>query len=283
MMTSSPLSSSGLSPLYSRSPTASPARSVSPTPSYSASLSSAASSPLRDADEPCSYSPIETFSDGDDGQDDKETEPPLSLPISIPMSMPSKKPKMSPTSYVSNVYQPMIAMHFPSPFKRSLSTSVSSSVEAKAEESSSQDSQQISIILQILSRLAQAEMPHENLCSLDTVQALIKYLCNTKKPSKRAGRILIRLSKNLYCLMPVVNQRTFSWLKPQLEARPTMPDSPCSECIGLQTLGMDLVQNFSLLAETGYAEGVLCHTLLKGLQSDRLSVSIGNVQLYFTS
>ena len=262
----------GLSPLYSRSPSASPTRSISPTPSYSASLSSAASSPLRGTDEPCSYSPIETFSDGDD--DDAEEAPspatvknPLATSPSSSMSMPSKKPKMSP-AYVSNVYQPMY-MYLPS-FKRSLSTS-SNSV-TKVEESSPQ---QISIILQILSRLAQAEMPHENLCSLRTVQALIKYLCNTKKPSKRAGRILIRLSKNLYCLMPVVNQRTLSWLKPQLEARPTMKDSPCSECIDLQTLGMDLVQNFSLLAETGYAEGVLCHTLLKGLQSDRLSVSIG--------
>ena len=137
------------------------------------------------------------------------------------------------------------------------------------------DNSQINIILQILSRLAQAEMPHEDLCDLRTFQALIKFLCHTKNASKRAGRILLRLSKNLYCLMPIVNQRTMSWLKPQLEDRPTLKDSPCPECSDLLDLSRDLVQNFSLLAETGYAEGVMCHKLVKGCKSEKLSVSIG--------
>ena len=282
-MIPSPSSSSsachGLSPLYSRSPSSSP-RSVSPSPSYAASLSSAASSPLSDPDDRCSYSPIETFSD-EDGENVEEANDasesmnnPLAASSTTPSSPPSKRPKMSPSApaYVS-MYQPMYPTYSRKvSYKRSLSATSTSSV-TKTDESS--QPQQISFILQILSRLAQAEVPHETLCSLRTVQALIKYLCKTKKPSKRAGRILLRLSKNLYCLMPVVNQRTLSWMKPQLEGRPTMKDSPCSECSEFNTLGQDLVQNFSLLAETGYAEGVMCHTLVKGLQSDKQNVSIG--------
>ena len=37
----------------------------------------------------------------------------------------------------------------------------------------------------------------------------------------------------------------------------------------------ELLQNFSLLAETGYAEGVMCHTLVKGGIIDKQNVSIG--------
>ena len=46
--------------------------------------------------------------------------------------------------------------------------------------------------------------------------------------------------------------------------RPSLKDSPCQECQDLEMLSNELLQNFSLLAETGYAEGVMCHTLVKG-------------------
>ena len=74
--------------------------------------------------------------------------------------------------------------------------------------------------------------------------------------------------------MPYVHQRTLSWLKPEIESRTTLKDSPCPDCQELQALVKELVQNFSLLAETGYAEGVMCHTLVKGTLSDKQSVSI---------
>ena len=35
------------------------------------------------------------------------------------------------------------------------------------------------------------------------------------------------------------------------------------DCCELDSLCKELLQNFSLLAETGYAEGVMCHTLVK--------------------
>ena len=54
-----------------------------------------------------------------------------------------------------------------------------------------------------------------------------------------------------------------SWLKPEIDSRPTLKDSPCQDCCDLDSLCKELLQNFSLLAETGYAEGVMCHTLVK--------------------
>ena len=194
-----------MSPLYSRSPSSSP-RSSSPAPSYQ-SLSSVESSPSRsdlgdayDLDEckqtadPPTYSPIETFSDDEDPAPTAAAvaaalpTPPASLPA-------SKKAKMSP-SYIA-MYQP--AFFPPARIKRSTSNTTST-------KNISEDHTVIGMILQILSRLAQAEMPHEHLCALSTIKALMEYLCCTKKPSKRAGRILLKLSKNLYCLMPFVNQ-----------------------------------------------------------------------------
>ena len=53
----------------------------------------------------------------------------------------------------------------------------------------------MSQVLQLLSRLTQFEVPHENLTSLKTSKALVKYLCHTSKPSPRAERIILRISK----------------------------------------------------------------------------------------
>lgn len=74
--------------------------------------------------------------------------------------------------------------------------------------------------------------------------------------------------------MPYIHQRTLSWVRPEVESRITLKDSPCQSCQELDELTKELVQNFSLLAETGYAEGVMCHTLVKGLLSDKQSVAI---------
>ena len=53
-----------------------------------------------------------------------------------------------------------------------------------------------------------------------------------------------------------------------------MKDSPCQECQDLEDLSKELSQNFSLLAETGYAEGVMCHKLVKGEINDKRNVSV---------
>ena len=57
------------------------------------------------------------------------------------------------------------------------------------------DECRMSQVLQLLSRLTQFESPHENLYNLKTTQAIVRYLCHTRKPLSRAERILLRLSK----------------------------------------------------------------------------------------
>ena len=52
-------------------------------------------------------------------------------------------------------------------------------------------------------------------------------------------------------------------VKIPFEINPPLKDSPCQDCCDLDSLCKELLQNFSLLAETGYAEGVMCHTLVK--------------------
>ena len=165
----------GLSPFYSRSPTASPSRSESPCPesvqesfsTYSSPqwLPSVESSPMSDVDDRCPqpiYSPIEHFSEDEETDQvnsvpktDKSVQArssntiPLTLnitssnrdssmsPSSSPLPSP-KRAKMSP-SFVS-MYQPM---YIPPPIKRSISHSSNTSLS---------DESQIGIILQILSR-----------------------------------------------------------------------------------------------------------------------------------
>lgn len=253
----------GMSPLYSRSPSPAASRSESPLPSYSCSSSplwSSSTSPMSDPEDRCppTYSPIEYFSDEDEDANDL-------VPVVIEKSArsnlseagsSSKKARIS--NCVQTLYQPMY-VSVKSPFVKP-----SPSTEDEA-----------GLILQVLSRLAQSEVPHESLCSFRFAQTLIKYLSRTRKPSKRAGRILLRVSQNLYCLMPFVNQRTMSWLRPEIESRPTIKESPCQDCLELLELSRELAQNFSLLAETGYAEGVMCHTLVKGEVADKQNVAIG--------
>ncbi len=293
--------SAGLSPLYSRSPS----ESGNSSPYYSSyqsspsggcyspgwCSSSGGSSPISlpdDRDGEVTYSPIEYFSEEDDEEQIRKPEQrnaSTSRSSSFAQSPDSKRSKLSPTV---PLFQPVLFhscksshLRFPICFRVSLHFYCLLLVDPAPMKKSSGQSQheqpeesQMSIILQVLSRLAQSEVPHEHLCSLSTAQALIRYLCWTKNPSTRAGRVLIKLSKNLNCLMPYVYQRTLSWLRPEIESRPTMKDSPCKDCLELQALSKELVQNFSLLAETGYSEGVMCHTLVKGVISDKQSVAI---------
>ena len=75
---------------------------------------------------------------------------------------------------------------------------LASSLNASSSSSKKKDDPEecrMGQVLLLLSRLTQFEVPHENLFSLKTTKALVNYLCYTLKPSSRAERILLRLSK----------------------------------------------------------------------------------------
>ena len=74
--------------------------------------------------------------------------------------------------------------------------------------------------------------------------------------------------------MPFIQQSQLSWVKLETEARPTLPDSLCGSCQNLQNFTKEVLQNFSYLAETGYAEGAICHKLVKGSEEDKKTIAV---------
>lgn len=48
----------------------------------------------------------------------------------------------------------------------------------------------------------------------------------------------------------------------------------CGKCVKVRLLRNELVQNISLLAESGFAEGQMCHMLMKGSRAERMDVAI---------
>jgi hypothetical protein len=75
--------------------------------------------------------------------------------------------------------------------------------------------------------------------------------------------------------MTFVRQRHMSWAKRAIDyARPTLTDSPCPSCHHLIALRSSLTQNISLLAESGYAEGQMCHDLMRGTEKQKVAVAI---------
>jgi hypothetical protein len=85
--------------------------------------------------------------------------------------------------------------------------------------------------------------------------------------------------------MPFIHQCQLSWLKLEIDKRPTLVDSRCRSCENLLEFSKEVIQNFSFLAETGYAEGTMCHTLVKGISKEKQTIAIGVptlIRLVFT-
>ena len=74
--------------------------------------------------------------------------------------------------------------------------------------------------------------------------------------------------------MSFVNQRYLTVMGLALESRPTLPDSMCKSCKNLHYLRSSIMHNISLLAESGYAEGQMCHTLMRGTEEEKKNVAI---------
>ena len=177
------------------------------------------------------YSPIETFSDEDDETKSPRDQasgpatpiqaPPRAAPMSpeTTLSPPMKRlraisppaklliPKspdptlriLSPTMSF-NSFSPTRAASPPqfSPnqqFQEFAPLPIPSLNRFENAEEKRENASHIGWILQLLSRFSQAERPHEDMPSLNTVKALFNYLSSVKDPLRRAVRILIRLSK----------------------------------------------------------------------------------------
>ena len=131
--------------------------------------------------------------------------------------------------------------------------------------------------VQILSRLAQADRPHPDLTSARTLDCLLEYLARVagRQPGHhRAARVLTRLSTNIHCLLAWLVGRHMSRLSRQLEA--WQAACRCGHFTGLAALLATVRQNLSLLAETGFGEGEICHRLVRptSLHLDKQSIVV---------
>ncbi|CAB4062649.1 unnamed protein product [Lepeophtheirus salmonis] len=173
------------------------------------------------------YSPIETFSETEEENDEDA----LNIPkVQSIFDLPTSPIKFSTTPEDSS-------FSFPN----------------KEDKYSSQNQ----FIFQILSRLSQAEKPHDNIVSLETTTTLLRHLFTMPEDpgESRVARILLRLSRNLYAFMSFVYQRQLPYLRRAFDSFCTLEDSPC-------------------IPETGYAEGEMCHHLLRGSVHEKRSIAI---------
>ncbi|XP_040564552.1 uncharacterized protein [Lepeophtheirus salmonis] len=221
------------------------------------------------------YSPIETFSETEEENDeDGISEDPVPSTSSASPPPPKKRRTSFSSSLALNIPKVQSIFDLPtSPIKFSTTPEDSSfSFPNKEDKYSSQNQ----FIFQILSRLSQAEKPHDNIVSLETTTTLLRHLFTMPEDpgESRVARILLRLSRNLYAFMSFVYQRQLPYLRRAFDSFCTLEDSPCIRCNKIKGFLNSFSTNVSLLAETGYAEGEMCHHLLRGSVHEKRSIAI---------
>jgi len=188
---------------------------------------------------------------------------------------PSKRPRLSGSAGSVPAYKYVSSLPM-SPVKKSLSRQSSrSSVSDTVTDASSR----IGWILQILSRLSQADRPHSDLTSINTLDTLVKFLsriANDDVSSSKAAKILNRLSTNLHCLFPFFTSRHISRIMLNLEQLELKSDDDGCQFSQLRKLLVSVAENITLLAETGYGEGEICHRLVHPMidKTDKQSIVI---------
>jgi len=195
------------------------------------------------------------------------TLPPRTRSPSPPVDSPAKRPKLSPTLAYQYAASPL-----PSPKSNSNLPRQLSRLSVGPPQKVKKPFSRISSIMQILARLSQAERPHADLTSARTITCIFSYMALVHTGVEKSAKIMNRLSTNLYCLFPFILSRHYSFLSLMLEdlAESTM-QLGCSKCSDnfqevkkvIQSVG----HNLTLLAETGFGEGEICHRLVHPLAS----------------
>ena len=206
------------------------------------------------------------------------TLPPRTRSPSPPVDSPAKRPKLSPTHAYQYAASPLPSPKSNSNLPRQLSRL---SVAAGPPQKVKKPFSRISSIMQILARLSQAERPHADLTSARTITSIFSYMSLVHSGVEKSAKIMNRLSTNLYCLFPFILSRHYSYLSLTLE---DLDESTlqlgCSKCSDNFQEVKKVIQcvghNLTLLAETGFGEGEICHRLVHPLASkeDKQSISL---------
>ncbi|KAK3919634.1 Armadillo repeat-containing protein 5, partial [Frankliniella fusca] len=113
--------------------------------------------------------------------------------------------------------------------------------------------------LLLLSRVSHMDPLVDDMVSSSTIDTLLQYYTMLEPPHPRVARILQRITRNHHCLLPIlraglvikVNQRLTSKLH-----------EDCSRCVDFDGLGNSLLSQLSVIAESGFGEGVIVHNLI---------------------
>ena len=192
------------------------------------------------------------------------------------LDSPAKRPKLSPSPAYKYKPSPLPSTKSNSNLPRQLSR-LAVGPPPKVKKPGSR----ISWIMQILSRLSLADRPHADLTSARTITCIFSYMSLVHSGVERSDKILTRLSTNLYCLFPFFLSRHFSYLTLALEDLDlTTSMLGCSKCTDNYQQVRKVIQsvgrNLTLLAETGYGEGEICHRLVHPMASkvDKQAISL---------
>ena len=98
-------------------------------------------------------------------------------------------------------------------------------------------------------------------------------MCNILDPLC-FNTVHVPISRNLYCVMSFVSQRHLSQIGLTLASRSTLPDSMCRSCTYLHQLRADIDKYIIPLSESGYAEGQMCHVLMRGTETEKKNVAV---------
>ena len=109
---------------------------------------------------------------------------------------------------------------------------------------------------------------------MDTVIKYLSRLPNSEVASSKAAKILTRLTTNLHCLFPFLLARHITHFLLFLEDL----TEGCELCenSAMRTLLRSVSDNVTLLAETGFGEGEICHRLVHPMivKEDKQSIVI---------
>lgn len=114
--------------------------------------------------------------------------------------------------------------------------------------------------LLLLSRVSHMDVLVDDMVSSHTIDTLLQYYTLLEPPHPRAARILQRITRNHHCLVPLLRAGLVLKVNTRLAEK---SHEDCTRCRDFEKLRNSLLSQLSLIAESGFGEGVIVHHLIR--------------------